>query len=79
MKQERRTKEKGFGVVQQLDIDQGCRMMTRQSIVSSICTVCSLSSCDFSLPTQKLLLYVCAHTLDRETVEVHITTALKGI
>lgn len=67
VKQESETKaEGGFGVVQQLDIDQGCRMVTRQPIVSSVRGVQALSSLPShpsTLPTQKLFSSICQRVI----------------
>ena len=58
----------GFGVVQQLDIDQGCRMVTRQPIVSSVRGVQalpSLPSRPATLPTQKLFSSICQRVIKK--------------
>lgn len=53
----------GSGVVQQRDIDQGCQMVTRQPIVSSVCSVQPLFSvfpplCQLSPPGNFSFLFV---------------------
>lgn len=57
----RRQKERGFGVVQQLDIDQSCRMVTRQPIVSSVCSVLSVP------PFSVFSLLLCVNSPHQET------------